>query len=252
MYFPEMASPRPDASPELLRLAGHPLRWSLLRQLAGSDQRVRELSAAVDEPQSLVSYHVGLLRKAGLVGARRSSHDARDTYYHLDLDRFRTALAEVADALHPALRDPEPRPTRRARGVSVLFVCTGNSARSPVAEAVVRHRAVPGVTALSAGVSPKPGIHPCAVSVVHERLGVDLSGQRPRSVDSLAGRRFDRVITLCDRARENWHGLADHPHRSHWSIPDPAADPSGPTRAAFEEVVSEIERRVLHLLPTLT
>ena len=89
--------------------------------------------------------------------------------------------------------------------------------------------AVPGVTALSAGVSPKPGIHPCAVSVVHERLGVDLSGQRPRSVESLAGRRFDRVITLCDRARENWHGLADHPHRSHWSIPDPAADPPEPS-----------------------
>lgn len=238
--------------PELLRLAAHPLRWSLLRQLADSDLRVRELSTGVDEPQNLVSYHVGLLRRAGLLTARRSNGDGRDTYYHLDLDRFRSALGEVAEALHPALRSPEPphqRPGRRR--VSVLFVCTGNSARSPIAEAVVRHRA-PGISATSAGVSPKPEIHPYAVSVVHERLGVDLSGQRPRSVEPLAGRRFDRVITLCDRARESWHGLADHPHRSHWSIPDPAADPSGPTRAAFEEVVSEIERRVLHLLPTLT
>src|SRR5690606_41418872 len=130
--------------------------------------------------------------------------------------------------------------------------CSGYCGPSPAAEAVVRRRAVAAVTAVCAGVSPKPAWHPCAPSVVPEWLGVDPSGQRPRSVASLAGRRFDRVITLCDRARENWHGFADHPHRSHWSIPDPAADPSGPTRAAFEEVVSEIERRVLHLLPTLT
>jgi ArsR family transcriptional regulator, arsenate/arsenite/antimonite-responsive transcriptional repressor / arsenate reductase (thioredoxin) len=242
--------------PELLRLAGHPLRWSLLRALSESDCRVRELSSALSEPQNLVSYHVGLLRRAGLVTARRSNHDGRDTYYHLDLDRFRLALDEVGTSLHPSLHEAghgsAPRRAPKRHEVSVLFVCTGNSARSPMAEAMLRHHRVPGVQVTSAGVTPRAEIHPYAVSVVHALLGVDLSGQRPRSVESLAGRRFDRVVTLCDRARESWPGLADHPHRSHWSTADPAADASGPTRAAFEEVAADINRRVRHLLPTLT
>lgn len=241
--------------PDVLRLAGHPLRWRLLSALGRSDHRVRELCAAVEEPQSLVSYHLGLLRSAGLVTARRSSYDGRDTYYHLDLDRCRRALTEAGAALHPALRTPDdpglPHDDRDGT-LSVLFVCTGNSARSPMAEAMLRHHRIPGVTVTSAGTRPRAEMHPEAVSVVHERLGVDLSGQRPRSLESLAGHRFDRVITLCDRARESWPGLADHPHRAHWSIPDPAAHAAGPTHAAFQATAADIERRVHHLLPTLT
>lgn len=240
----------------MLRLAGHPLRWSLLRALSESDCRVRELSSALSEPQNLVSYHLGLLRKARLVTARRSSHDGRDTYYHLDLDRFRLALEEVGTALHTAVQDGDHgamrRRARKGHEVSVLFVCTGNSARSPMAEAMLRCHQVPGVQVTSAGVTPKPQLHPYAVRVIHERLGVDLSDQRPRSLESLSARRFDRVITLCDRARENWAGIADQPRRAHWSIPDPADHPSGPTRTAFEQAAADIDRRVHHLLPTLT
>src|SRR4051812_22539765 len=99
MYSPGMA-PEP---PAFVRLAAHPLRWSLLTALAGSDLRVRELVDHAGQPQNLVSYHLRLLRDSGLVTARRSSHDGRDSYYHLDLDRCAAALAETGAALHPAL-----------------------------------------------------------------------------------------------------------------------------------------------------
>src|SRR4051794_39511936 len=90
-------------TPAFVSLAAHPLRWQLLTTLADSDSRVRELVALLDEPQNLVSYHLRQLREGGLVTARRSSHDGRDTYYHIDLDRCADALAETAGALHPAL-----------------------------------------------------------------------------------------------------------------------------------------------------
>lgn len=69
------------APPDFLQLAGHPLRWRLLSALARSDRAVSELTALVSEPQNLVSYHLGKLREARLVFARRSSADRRDTYY---------------------------------------------------------------------------------------------------------------------------------------------------------------------------
>src|SRR5207248_2609830 len=144
--------------PAFVRLAAHPLRWALLTALAGGDLRVRELVEHVGEPQNLVSYHLRLLRDGGLVAAGRSRFDGRDSYYHLDLDRCAAALAGTGAALHPALRaEPSPPPSGR---IAVLFVCTGNSARSPIAEALLRRRAPRKITATSAGSRPKPALHP--------------------------------------------------------------------------------------------
>src|SRR5499427_7505219 len=95
--------PRP-APPPFARMAADPLRWQLLRELAYSDRRVRELVALAGQPQNLVSYHLGQLRASGLVGARRSSFDGRDTYYHLDLARCAELLTAAGAALHPGLR----------------------------------------------------------------------------------------------------------------------------------------------------
>jgi protein-tyrosine-phosphatase/DNA-binding transcriptional ArsR family regulator len=240
--------------PAFVRLASHPVRWRLLTELAHSDYRVRELVARIDQPQNLVSYHLRLLRDGGLVAATRSSFDGRDSYYHLELDRCAEALTDSGAALHPALRRDAAPPAspdgRRYGQVSVLFVCTGNSARSPIAEALLRHHAAGQVTVTSGGSRPKPSLHPDAVRVLREMFGVDISGQRPRHLDTLAARRFDHVITLCDKAREVCPESGDHARRVHWSIRDPAA--AGDTDyPAFERTAAELDTRVRHLLPVL-
>ena len=213
-----------QAAPAFVRLAGHPLRWRLLTELAGSDLRVRELVALTGQPQNLVSYHLRLLRDGGLVTATRSSFDGRDSYYHLDLARCADALASTGTALHPALHlDPSTTGPHPAAPVKVLFVCTGNSSRSPIAEALLRRRTAGGVEATSAGTRPQPRLHPDTARVLHNEFGIDISRQRPRHLNTLTGRRFDYLITLCDKAREACRELVDHPRRVHWSIPDPAA-----------------------------
>src|SRR5436853_6464671 len=95
---------QPDlAPPEFLQLAGHPLRWRLLGELARSDRLVHELTSRVGEPQNLVSYHLGKLREGRLVSARRSAADRRDTYYGLDLARIGGLLSATVGALHAGL-----------------------------------------------------------------------------------------------------------------------------------------------------
>ena len=219
------------APPTFVRLASHPLRWHLLTALAEGDLRVRELVHLLDEPQNLLSYHLRQLREGGLVTATRSSHDRRDSYYHLDLDSCAAALHQTGAALHPALHrlqgegtgaPPSPGVRERSRPGAVLFVCTGNSARSPMAEALLRHHGADGVRVTSAGTHPKPQLHPFAVRVLDEQFGIDIASQQPRHLDAVAGRRFARVLTLCDKAREVVPEFAHHPRRGHWSIPDPA------------------------------
>ena len=255
-----------QAAPAFLRLAGHPLRWRLLTQLADSDLRVRELVTLVDEPQNLVSYHLRLLRDGGLVTATQSSFDGRDSYYHLDLDRCAQALASTGASLHPALRlEAAATPTtpiheRRSPRLAVLFVCTGNSARSPIAEALLRHHTASRVEAISAGSRPKPRLHPHAVRVLHEQHGIDIADQHPRHLDTLAGRRFDYVITLCDKAREVCPDFGGHARRIHWSIPDPAiaiptttttGDSGQDSYMAFVRTAADIDTRIRYLLPAL-
>lgn len=249
---------RVAAPPEFARLVAHPLRWKLLSELADSDYRVRELVTLVDQPQNLISYHLRLLRDGGLVTATRSSFDGRDSYYHLDLDRCADALAETGAALHPALRPQAAPPIspvdqQMSSRIAVLFVCTGNSARSPIAEALLRHRSAGRVDVTSAGSRPKPGLHPNTERVLREAFGINISGQRPRHLDAVAGRRFDRVITLCDKAREACPELGHHPRRAHWSIPDPATggDTDQAIYPAFHHTAEEIDTRIRHLLPVL-
>ncbi|MFB9305331.1 ArsR family transcriptional regulator [Kibdelosporangium philippinense] len=238
------------AVPLLMQMASHPLRWELMAELAASDRRVRELVAAVGEPQNLVSYHLRLLRSAGLVTSRRSNFDGRDTYYHLDLSRCGEAFAEAATALHPALAPPKP--TVSVSG-SVLFLCTGNSARSPIAEALLRHRSGGQVEVASAGSHPKPVLHPNTVRVMGEEYGIDLSAQRTTALSTLADRRFDYVITLCDKVREvpRDHGAAT---AMHWSLPDPpaAAANDHDSYPEFRKVAAEIDTRNQFLLSLVT
>jgi protein-tyrosine-phosphatase/DNA-binding transcriptional ArsR family regulator len=247
--------------PPFLELAAHPLRWRLLVELARSDRTVHELTAALDQPQNLVSYHLGKLREARVVSSRRSSADRRGAYYTVDLMRVGEQLAVTGGALHPVLGGLPPDPRRgRADGAGgrVLFLCTGNSARSQMAEAFARVRSGGLVEAHSAGSNPKP-LHPNAVRVMRDEHGIDLTGHRPKPLTAFTDQRFDQVVTLCDRVREVCPEFPGDPAAIHWSIPDPAAgqvdgddDASYP---AFQSTAAEVETRIGFLLaafPTRT
>jgi len=234
--------------PDFLRAAGHPLRWQLLGELARSDRQVAELTGLTGRPQSLVSYHLAKLRADGLVSARRSSFDGREAYYSLDLARCGALLADTGQALHPGLRLAPTAPKRRPGRTRVLFLCTGNSARSQMAQALAERL---GVEAFSAGSHPKP-LHPNAIRAMRRR-GIDLRGRRSKHVDELAGRRFACVVTLCDRVREVCPEFPSGPARVHWSIADPAAEGGGDaaTYPAFERTAAELEARIPYLLELL-
>jgi protein-tyrosine-phosphatase/DNA-binding transcriptional ArsR family regulator len=239
--------------PEFLQLAGHPLRWRLLGELARSDRLVSELTGLVGQPQNLVSYHLGKLRQGRLVAARRSAADRRDAYYGLDLARVGELLAASGGALHPGLRlvaPPAPDPVRIGPA-RVLFLCTGNSARSPMAAALIRARSGGAVEALSAGSHPRP-LHSSALKVMREDYGLDLAGHTPQHLDALTGQRFDRVISLCDRVREVCPEFPGAPETVHWSIPNPATgEADDVTYPRFVETAAELAQRIRFLLAAL-
>jgi protein-tyrosine-phosphatase/DNA-binding transcriptional ArsR family regulator len=234
-----------SAPPPFLRLAGHPLRWRLLSELARSDLRVGELCDLAGQRQSLVSYHLRRLRDGGVVSARRSLADGRDTYYVLELARCGELLGGAGASLHPGLASV-PRPHAVPARARVLFLCTGNSARSQMAEALAGQLSGGAVRAVSAGSHPKP-LHPNAVRVMRER-GIDLAGNRSKHLGEFTGRRFDYVISLCDRVREVCPEFPGTPQAIHWSVRDPAREP-GPD--AFERTAAELETRIGFLLATI-
>jgi protein-tyrosine-phosphatase len=245
-----------SAAPEFLRLAGDPVRWELLRELARSDRRVQELMALVGRPQNVVSYHLGQLRSAGVVSARRSSADGRDAYYRLDLPRIGTSLAETGQALHPGLQLTAGVAGAACGppGVAVarlLFLCTGNSARSQIAEALAVARSQGRIEAASAGSRPKP-IHANTARVLRER-GIDVGSRRSKHLSQFTAEQFDLVITLCDKVREVCPEFPGHPGYVHWSIPDPAAsgDDDDATWPAFRQTAADVETRVTYLLAGL-
>lgn len=126
----------------------------------------------------------------------------------------------------------------------VLFLCTGNSCRSQMAEGLARHLGDGQVEAFSAGRQPK-GIHPLAIKAMQE-VRIDISGQTSKHLDAFTGQPFDFVITVCDRAREEcpiWPGAREH---IHWSLDDPAEATGSEEQqlAVFRRIRDEIRQRV--------
>ena len=188
-----------------------------------------------------------------MVSARRSLADGRDTYYVLELARCGELLVGAGASLHPGLASavgsaPAGRGSARAR---VLFLCTGNSARSQMAEALAEQLSDGAVRAASAGSHPKP-LHPNAVRVMRER-GIDLAGRRSKHLGEFTGRRFDYVISLCDRVREVCPEFPGAPQAIHWSVRDPAREPGtdDETLPAFERTAAELETRIGFLLAAI-
>ncbi len=240
----------------MVRLLANPVRWKLVRQLAFSDQRVWELAKILGQPQNLVSYHLRQLRAGGLVTSRRSSFDARDAYYSLNLSACSQALSDVAAAVHPGLVHwPGARQAedfgQAGPAQRVLFVCNGNSGRSPMAQALLAHSTGSRIEAGSAGIRPRP-VHSMAVAVMRDRYGIDIARHRPVPVEAVAGWRFDYVISLCDKAREACPEFSGQPGRMHWSLPDPASAKGGlAAYSAFESTAADLEARIGYLLLAL-
>jgi protein-tyrosine-phosphatase/DNA-binding transcriptional ArsR family regulator len=240
--------------PTSFKLLGHDLRWRLAALLANTDLRVQELVERLGQPQNLVSYHLHKLLAAGVVREQRSIADARAVYYSLDLDRLQEILALAGAALHPGLWAGQP--PRDLQTVSypphrVLFICTHNSARSQMAEGLLRARSAGQVEVFSAGTQPA-GVHPLAVQAL-EQMRVDISAQRSKSLDLFAGGSFDNVITVCDRARELCPVFPGDPAMIHWSIPDPleVGGSDAQRMQAFHNVAAQLDTRIHYFLLAL-
>lgn len=238
---------------EFLKLLAHDIRWRILLSLAQSDRKVEELVKQIQEPHNVISYHLKLLRRKQLLSEHRSSADRRDIYYSLDLERFRTLYFQAGTTLHPALANTEspPRPkevSRKCPKIRILFLCTHNSARSQMAEAILRKIGGAQVEVFSAGNEPT-SVHPLAIQVMSQ-IGIDISQQKPKHLNQFLGQNFDYIVTVCDRVRESCPVFPGDPEQIHWSFPDPAAVEGDPAtrEKAFSDTASQLRVRIEYLL----
>ena len=122
----------------------------------------------------------------------------------------------------------------------VLILCTGNSARSQMAEGLWRHEAGDEWEVFSAGTNPSK-VRPEAIAVMNE-LGIDISSHRSKSVDEFVGQEFDYVITVCDHANEICPVFPGKTQRLHWSFEDPTDE------ASFRKIRDQIHARIREFL----
>ncbi len=160
-----------------------------------------------------------------------------------DLDRLGAELSDLADTTAAASRDPMEI-SMPDRPIRVLFVCTGNSARSQIAEALLQHRGGPDFEVCSAGTEPR-GVNPYTVRVLGE-VGIDWSAARSKSVTDFLDRPFDYVITVCDRARQVCPVFPGEHNTLHWGLEDPAEveGTDAEKLAAFRRTRLEITNRL--------
>jgi ArsR family transcriptional regulator, arsenate/arsenite/antimonite-responsive transcriptional repressor / arsenate reductase (thioredoxin) len=243
-----------DEPPALLKLLANDVRWAVVSALTRSDYRVHELARLASLPLNLVSYHLKKLRDERLVRERRSGADGRDVYYSLDHLRLNEMFFAAGQELNlPANHNNsgkashEQRARKEEKPLMVLFLCTHNSARSQLAEGIMRSIGGDAVEVSSAGTEPSR-VHPDAVRAA-ATLGIDISGQSSKHLNEFRGQQFDYIITVCDRARESCPIFPGDPVQIHWSFPDPAAvDDPDERLQAFLKIGHELRTRVQYLL----
>jgi protein-tyrosine-phosphatase/DNA-binding transcriptional ArsR family regulator len=196
---------------------GDPVRLAIVDELSVSDRAPVELRRRLGMESNLLSHHLDVLDRVGLIERSRSSGDGRRRYVHL--------LPAALDGLAPG---------RSVPCGAALFVCSANSARSQLA-AALWHQTT-GTRAASAGTHPAGRVHPGAVAAAR-RAGLDLREATPHDLAGVATLP-PLVITVCDRAHEE---LDPADGWLHWSIPDPV--PAG-SRAAFDATVVELRDRI--------
>lgn len=216
-----------DEQTDLVRRAARhaaladPARLQIVDLLETGDLSPHELLARLGIASNLLSHHLKVLERAGIIGRSRSEGDRRRTYV--------------------SLRSESPSSSRGAHLTTprVMFVCSANSARSQLAEHLWRTRS--RVPAASAGTVPSTSVAPGAIAVA-ARHGLDLRGATPKLLADVH-HDGDLLISVCDNAHE-----ALDETDLHWSVPDPVRSNSAD---AFEETYRHLARRIDGLLPHL-
>jgi arsenate reductase len=132
----------------------------------------------------------------------------------------------------------------------VLFICTGNSARSQMAEALLKHLSNDDYEVFSGGTKPQSQVNPFAIEVLKER-GISTEGLHTKSVTEFVDKEIDLVVTVCDRAKQTCPYFPGAKRTEHWSLEDPAAFQGSREEilAVFRETLDEIEKRIrAHIL----
>jgi arsenate reductase len=176
---------------------------------------------------------------APIIGSQRAAIERR----RVELDRLDNELTDLENTIAAAGRGHKERPMS-ADPIRVLFVCTGNSARSQIGEAMLRDLGGADFEASSAGTEPR-GVNPYTVRVLAE-AGIDWSGARSKSVREFLGQPFDYVITVCDRARQTCPVFPGNHNTLHWGLDDPA-EVEGTDELkleAFRRTLTEISTRI--------
>jgi ArsR family transcriptional regulator, arsenate/arsenite/antimonite-responsive transcriptional repressor / arsenate reductase (thioredoxin) len=211
-----------------LRNFSEPNRLAIISLLSTGPMLVGDICNASGLPLTLVSQHLRVLRESGMVRAERDGKDARAVWYSLNPQRIKEiqkALSMVFDMTKIVdRRIPEAKQGLNFKGekFSVLFLCSGNSARSQMSEALLQHYGKGLIEGRSAGTHPRK-VHPLTVKVLEE-IGLDTTGLKTKHYSVFSRESFRYVITVCDRANEECPDFKGDYQRIHWSIADPVKD----------------------------
>ena len=239
--------------PEFYKLIGHDIRWNILVELSHGDLKVQELVEKLNQPQNLISYHLQLLNEHGIVGDSHSAADGREIYYGIEIGKLAQLYRSSGLRLHPALFEDNFSGNLEVeysldKPLRVLFLCTHNSARSQMAEGILRSLGKGNIQVFSAGNEPSV-VHPLAIRSM-QAMGIDISNQNSKSMDQFSQIKFDYVITVCDKAREVCPIYPGDPKQIHWSFPDPS-EVSGNEEVmleAFNKTAVQLKTRIAYLL----
>ncbi|MEO3477991.1 helix-turn-helix domain-containing protein [Phaeobacter sp. CAU 1743] len=244
--------------PSRLTTLGHPQRLAIFRLLMRrypDRMPAGEIAGALDLKASTLSTYLSALMQAGLVTQERAGTSllytvdmsaVQQTFDYLMLDCCRGR----PDLCLPAATSPQTgHPAMTARKYNVLFICTGNSARSIFAESILRDRAPDRFNVYSAGTRPQSDLNPFAVEVLQSK-GHDTAHLRAKNTSEFTGPgapQMDFVFTVCNQAANEecpaWDG---QPISGHWGMPDPvkAEGTDAEKSLAFHQAYGALKRRI--------
>ncbi len=213
-----------EARAQVFAALGDPARLAIVELLRDQDMAPHALGAALDIPSNLLAHHVRVLEAASLVTRTRSQGDGRRSYVSLNQDAVDGLLDAAAEI----------------NAKRVVFVCTKNSARSILAEAI--WAASSDIPVTSAGTHPVEAINPRTRKAA-SRAHLTIVRDTPALIEQVL-RPDDLLISVCDGVNEELPKLSNR--RLHWSVPDPVREG---TDAAFNQVVQELTQRIESLAP---